>query len=277
MSQELNQHLLQFITQMRELIQLYVPREHLPAGLWFAVTLLSAGALLSVFGSSYARGILSAAAGGLGFLVGAQIAQHYALNMVAGGIGGFVFLALLGYLFHRFWVGLAVALVCAAAGSAFYAHQPLLSELKTYEQTRRGFVSEEQTVFTIPTVAENESYKNPTLRSYLTGFYTQFKLHQPQVEQRGLWIVLGGLVIGFALGVTLTRLALILSCALVGMTVLYTGLTVLAERYAPTGWEQNLVQHPLVTLGFLAAGYLLSMLIQFRLTQPPPKPAPAPA
>ncbi|MCH8913795.1 MAG: hypothetical protein IIA33_09540, partial [Planctomycetes bacterium] len=72
---------------------------------------------------------------------------------------------------------------------------------------------------------------------------------------------------GFAVGVLLTRWALILSCAVIGTVLFNLSLATFADAFAPGGWTERLSLHPNATLAFISTTLVLSMLIQFRMTQ----------
>ena len=65
----------------------------------------------------------------------------------------------------------------------------------------------------------------------------------------------------------MTRCALILYCAVIGAVLFNLRLASFADAVAPGGWTERLSLHPNATLAFISTTLVLSMLIQFRMTQ----------
>ena len=97
----------------------------------------------------------------------------------------------------------------------------------------------------------------------------------PQVTRNTAVIAILCAFIGFVLGAILTRWALTLSCALIGTLLFNLSLVTFAESFAPQGWTNHLAQHPQAALAFVLTCFVLSILIQFRMTQQTTLPASA--
>ncbi len=108
---------------------------------------------------------------------------------------------------------------------------------------------------------------NPRLLAYLDGFYQHVREVQPQLTKNTAVLSTLFMIGGFAVGVLLTRWALILSCAAIGTVLFNLSLATFADAFAPGGWTERLALHPNATLAFISTTLVLSMLIQFRMTQ----------
>jgi hypothetical protein len=108
---------------------------------------------------------------------------------------------------------------------------------------------------------------NPRLLAYLDGLYQHLREIQPRLTQNTAVLSTLFMIGGFAVGVLLTRWALILSCAVIGTVLFNLSLATFADAFAPGGWTERLSLHPNATLAFISTSLVLSMLIQFRMTQ----------
>ncbi len=256
------------VAQTRRTFELHVPSDLLPGPDWAGLTLVAAGLLLGIYGSHYARVLLTLALGGVGYLVGTVVAERMQLQQpILGGAIGAVVLAGITYVTFRFWVGVAVALLAATVGLAVFGHDSVWPAFLDYRPNpiTEPVAGGDEYVLLPPDVQQANRHPNPA--AYLAGFYDTFKQDQPLVAKRGTLITILCLVGGFILGAVGTKLALMLSSAVAGTLLFGAGLASLAEAWAPAGWESRLSDHPNGLLVFIGACLLLSLLVQIRIAR----------
>lgn len=258
--------LLNLIKHVRESI----PPELLPNAGWAGLTLLAIGLLVGVFGAYYAKGILCIVMGGIGCAVGAIGAEVFEFPQLLGGLVGLLGFAAIAYYSYKLLVGILVGLLVSGIALFAYGHDTWLPELLKFDPNDISSPTTDE--FVLPTAQQQEAHNHPTLLGYLRGFGQHLKQLRPQVSQNATVLSILALVLGFVFGAFSTRWALILSCAAVGTVLCIIGLTGFAETFAAGGWEERLAQHPNGTLAFMASSFLLSMLVQYRLTQQTPLP-----
>ncbi len=262
----LSQWFVTFMDRAGQTVELLIPRDLMPGATMTGVALLAAGLFCGIYGAHYARGILSAILGGLGFAVGLIGARSLGLAPILGGLAGLLALASLGYYSHRLWVGVGVGLLASSIGLFVYGQdsvwpafieykaEPVLTEPGDFE-------------YALPSAEQQETVLNPRLLAYLDGFYQHLREIQPQLTRNTAVLSTLFMIGGFAVGVLLTRWALILSCAVIGAVLFNLSLATFADAFAPGGWTERLSLHPNATLAFISTTLVLSMLIQFRMTQ----------
>ncbi len=270
----LSEGLMIFMDRARQTLEWMVPPDLMPGAGLAGLILLAAGLFSGIFGVHYSRGILSAILGGLGFAIGFIAAGVFEIAPILGGLAGLLALASLGYYTHRLWVGAAVGLLASSIGLFAYGHDSVWPAFLDYEPNP-AMIDQGEVAYELQSVSAQEAYLNPRLLDYLEGFYQHLKDVQPQVSQNAAVISTLCLVAGFVLGVFLTRWALILSCALIGTVLVNLSLASFAEAFAPGAWTERLSQHPKAVLAFISTCFLLSVLIQFRITQQTTPPAPS--
>jgi hypothetical protein len=231
--------------------------------------MVAVGLLLGIFGAHFSRGIITVLLGAIGTAVGIATARNHDQPAIAGGLLGLACFAICGFFAHRLWVGAAIGLLACGLASFLYAHKAYWSEWQAYQPVpARSEVLE----FEVP----GEQQVRTTPLAYLRGFHDHLSSQRPDASKRALALAAVTLIAGFAWGAWFTRGALIAATACAGTLLFTAGLGALAETLAPEGWGQGLPQHPKLTLGFLGACFLLSVLVQYRFTQapessPPPK------
>ncbi|MCH8053095.1 MAG: hypothetical protein IH895_03470 [Planctomycetes bacterium] len=262
----LSQWFVTFMDRAGQTVELLIPRDLMPGATMTGVALLAAGLFCGIYGAHYARGILSAILGGLGFAIGVIAARTFEIAPILGGLAGLLALASLGYYSHRLWVGVGVGLLASSIGLFVYGQdsvwpafieykaEPVLTEPGDFE-------------YALPSAEQQETVLNPRLLAYLDGFYQHLREIQPQLTRNTAVLSTLFMIGGFAVGVLLTRWALILSCAVIGAVLFNLSLATFADAFAPGGWTERLSLHPNATLAFISTTLVLSMLIQFRMTQ----------
>ncbi|MCZ6652195.1 MAG: hypothetical protein O7D91_04125 [Planctomycetota bacterium] len=262
----LSQWFVTFMDRAGQTVELLIPRDLMPGATMTGVALLAAGLFCGIYGAHYARGILSAILGGLGFAIGVIAARTFGIPPILGGLAGLLALASLGYYSHRLWVGVGVGLLASSIGLFVYGQdsvwpafieykaEPVLTEPGDFE-------------YALPSAEQQETVLNPRLLAYLDGFYQHLREIQPQLTRNTAVLSTLFMIGGFAVGVLLTRWALILSCAVIGAVLFNLSLATFADAFAPGGWTERLSLHPNATLAFISTTLVLSMLVQFRMTQ----------
>ncbi len=263
----LSQWLVKFIDWAGQTVELMVPRDLMPGATMTGVALLAAGLFCGIYGAHYARGILSAILGGLGFGIGVIAARSFEIAPVLGGLAGLLALASLGYYTHRLWVGVAVGMLASSIGLFVYGQESVSTVLDYRPEPVLANADTGQPEYALPTAEEQESLLNPRLLAYLDGLYQHLREVQPRLTQNTAVLSTLFMIGGFAVGVLLTRWALILSCAVIGAVLFNLSLATFADAFAPGGWTERLSMHPNATLAFVSTSLVLSILIQFRMTQ----------
>ncbi|MCH8879089.1 MAG: hypothetical protein IID34_04315 [Planctomycetes bacterium] len=262
----LSQWFVTFMDRAGQTVELLIPRDLMPGATMTGVALLAAGLFCGIYGAHYARGILSAILGGLGFAIGVIAARTFGIAPILGGLAGLLALASLGYYSHRLWVGVGVGLLASSIGLFVYGQDSIWPAFIEYKAepvlTEPGDFE-----YALPSAEQQETVLNPRLLAYLDGFYQHLREIQPQLTRNTAVLSTLFMIGGFAVGVLLTRWALILSCAVIGAVLFNLSLATFADAFAPGGWTERLSLHPNATLAFISTTLVLSMLIQFRMTQ----------
>ena len=262
----LSQWFVTFMDRAGQTVELLIPRDLMPGATMTGVALLAAGLFCGIYGAHYARGILSAILGGLGFAIGVIAARTFGIAPILGGLAGLLALASLGYYSHRLWVGVGVGLLASSIGLFVYGQDSIWPAFIEYKAepvlTEPGDFE-----YALPSAEQQETVLNPRLLAYLEGFYQHLREIQPQLTRNTAVLSTMCMIGGFAVGALLTRWALILSCAVIGTVLFNLSLATFADAFAPGGWTERLSAHPNATLAFISTCLVLSMLIQFRMTQ----------
>ena len=262
----LSQWFVTFMDRAGQTVELLIPRDLMPGATMTGVALLAAGLFCGIYGAHYARGILSAILGGLGFAIGVIAARTFGIAPILGGLAGLLALASLGYYSHRLWVGVGVGLLASSIGLFVYGQDSIWPAFIEYKAepvlTEPGDFE-----YALPSAEQQETVLNPRLLAYLDGFYQHLREIQPQLTRNTAVLSTMCMIGGFAVGVLLTRWSLILSCAVIGTVLFNLSLATFADAFAPGGWTERLSLHPNATLAFISTTLVLSMLIQFRMTQ----------
>ena len=259
-----------FVDLTRQTAEMLIPPNVMDAAPVAGLVLLAAALFSGIYGAHYARGILSAILGGLGFAVGRIAAQTFEIAPLLGGLAGLLALASLGYYTHRLWVGVAVGLLAGSVGFFAVGHDTLLPAALDYASnqipTDTSGVS-----YQLGSAEEQQTLLNPhileSVREFVVGLYHHLREILPQASRDAAVVLILCVIGGFTLGVALTRWALILACAAMGSVLLNMSLATFAEAYAPGGWTERLSLHPKAALAFIGTSFLLSLLVQFRMTQ----------
>ena len=268
----LSEWLILGLERARETVELMVPPDLMPSAGLAGLTLLAAALFSGIFGAYYAKGIMSAILGGLGFAVGSIAGGVFEIEPVLAGLTGLLAFACLGYYTHRLWIGLTVGLLAGTIAMFTYGHDSVWPAFLDY-QPNPILAEDGQVSYELPSGEEQVAYLNPRLVDYFEGFYEHVRDLHPQVTRNTAVISVLCVFIGFLLGAILTRWALILTCALVGTLLLNLSLATFADSFAPQGWTERLAQHPRAALAFVVTCFVLSTLIQFRMTQQSALPA----
>ena len=262
----LSQWFVTFMDRAGQTVELLIPRDLMPGATMTGVALLAAGLFCGIYGAHYARGILSAILGGLGFAIGVIAARTFGIAPILGGLAGLLALASLGYYSHRLWVGVGVGLLASSIGLFVYGQDSIWPAFIEYKAepvlTEPGDFE-----YALPSAEQQETVLNPRLLAYLDGFYQHLREIQPQLTRNTAVLSTMCMIGGFAVGVLLTRWSLILSCAVIGTVLFNLSLATFADAFAPGGWTERLSLHPNATVAFISTCLVLSMLIQFRMTQ----------
>lgn len=262
----LSQWLATFMDRAGQTVELLIPRDLMPGAMMTGVALLAAGLFCGIYGAHYARGILSAILGGIGFAVGVIAARTFGIAPILGGLAGLLALASLGYYSHRLWVGIGVGLLASSIGLFVYGQDSVLPAVLDYEP-EPVLADTGDFEYALPSVEEQQTILNPRFLAYWEGLLQHLREVKPHLTQNTAVLSTLFMIGGFAIGVMLTRWALILSCAVIGTVLFNLSLATFADAFAPGGWTERLSLHPNATLAFISTCLVLSMLIQFRMTQ----------
>jgi hypothetical protein len=254
------------LSQLGDQVRMFLD-QHVPpvAMVTSAITAVVIGLGLSVLGAKLARFAMTAVFALGGAAVGALISREWAVSvplsmLVSGGFAGVI-----GFFFHRLWIGLITALLFAGIIGGGVGLRSLAPMLADYEQMPAIVQTTGNGGFTIPDPETQADYLNPEFRRWAQGFWSYAKGQDLRIQEKLSLLTVGAALVGFLLGALAVRFTLILVTAILGTAMVTSGLAALAQQYQPD-LVQASIDHP--QIGALACGIFLvgSLVVQTLLT-----------
>ncbi|MCK4660303.1 MAG: hypothetical protein KAV82_12340 [Phycisphaerae bacterium] len=290
-------HLTQFAEQVHGLWQTNIPPEYQVPVFPVAVGMLVIGIGLSVLGAKLARWGITCAFGAAGVAVAAALAPGIDLSTIAVIVIGAIVAGGIGYWMFRLWVGLAAAALFGVVAVGFYGSHAVVPHFLEYQSgydfNNAVAMPQAGDIETFTAVYHAEDDKAGTvslartfaseagadalsgLRAWAEDFWVYVQSQEADVNKWIPGIGLAAGLIGFLLGVFRSRFTLILGTAMVGITLVMSGLAGLAAKMQ-LNVPQAIGQH---TQAICIAGVLMllaSILLQALLTRKVPGKTPAP-
>lgn len=258
--------------QLNVLFQQHVPPVALVST---AVTFIVIGLGMSVLGAKLARFAMTTAFALAGAVGGTLISQNWSvsapvsilLTCITGGV--------IGFFFHRLWIGVATAGLFAAVAGGGFGVQSLLPSLSSYERMPSIVQMPETKGFSVPDLQTQKSYLNPEFPRWAQGFWDYAKAQDPKVAEKLSLVTAAAALVGFLVGALAVRFTLIVITALLGTAMVTSGVFALAQQYQPA-LVQSGFDRP--QIGLLAWGVFLlgSLILQTLVTRSDKSPGPAP-
>ncbi|MCH7839579.1 MAG: hypothetical protein IID38_05020 [Planctomycetes bacterium] len=270
------------LDQARLFITQHAPPKLLDETVPLSILFLFLGVGISVLGARLARiGTTLAFAVGGGFL-GTYFSHESGFPLPLCVAGAALVIGTIGYQTFRLWVGVMTALVLASFTVGAFSYQQVLPRLAQFEQTVIQTPAGAESVFVPPSPREQQAYRDRTPGQWLEQFRTFLKQQDARIERNGRTLILASLLTGLCLGVVAVRWALVVTTALIGTSLVVSGISVLLNHFAQQEAYQAFEKHPSI-VGMAVGGFLMtSLILQTLLTRPAPlpksrpKPKPAP-
>ncbi|MEE9296655.1 MAG: hypothetical protein V3W34_17055 [Phycisphaerae bacterium] len=256
------------------LIHNHVPDDVIvPVATIGAIGCIIAGLMVSVLGAKLARVVLTLGFGALGVGAGVIISQRADLPTAVATLVGAGCFGLLGYAFHRVWIGVLTGLFMVLAVNSTYGVRTIAPHLPAYEQSHGAMPVAVADKFTTAAPHAQAGCLNPEFTRWLKGFW-DYTNENDKGGVRRLALLSGcaGLF-GLLLGLFAVRFTLVAVTSLVGTLMISAGAMGLAQRWQPQMYEAVL-NHP-QSLGIAGGTFLLGSVILQTLLTRPDKAAPA--
>ncbi len=231
------------------------------------------GLILCFWGARLLRAIFVAAFLAGGISVGIRVARIIPVDDLVGLVAGGAIAAIIGHLLYRWWVGLlagfcAVVLVLAIGGP-----RVLPQVIKDFQDHLYAGGGE---VYELPDPSSADEGSSGDAGYYWAQFWDYFWNQRRDFTTR-MGLALGlAWVLGFVVGVTLTRMAAIVGTSLLGVLVVGLAGGSLLSMHWPTLWGQAQSQ-PGWLLGGLGLLLIISLSLQARGGRPVQMVAAGPA
>ncbi len=254
------------LSQLGDQVRMFLD-QHVPpvAMVTSAITAVVIGLGLSVLGAKLARFAMTAVFALGGAAVGALISGEWAVSVPLSMLVGGGFAGVIGFFFHRLWIGLITALLFAGIIGGGVGLRSLAPMLADYEQMPAIVQTTASSGFSIPDPDTQADYLNPEFRRWAQGFWSYAQGQDLRIQEKLSLVTVGAALVGFLLGALAVRFTLILVTAILGTAMVTSGLAALAQQYQPD-LVQASIDHP--QIGALAWGIFLvgSLVVQTLLT-----------
>lgn len=261
----------QALQQGQSFAEQHIPAEVMGQTVPLGIVILGFGVLVSVLGARLVRPVLTLALGLAGALAAYRFAHHLDVPVPVTIIVTGILVGGLGFWLHRFWVGIIVSLLASSVALSVFGYYQVLPELNEYVQTHPGSITSLSIgEFTLPDPAEQGSYSRPSPKTWAKDFWAHLTASQINVDKKIAVIGAGAAIIGLFLGLLATRGALIVCTALIGTSMVASGLTLIATTVSPEAYASALNRPQLLGgawLGLLCASLIIQALLSRR-----PKP-----
>ena len=221
------------------------------------VVMLIAGLVIGLFGARLVRPALTLGFALAGAAAAGQLAQvlNWPVGLTAGMaavvVGGF------GYLTHRLWVGVSVAVFMAALAIGLFSYYRVLPQIGPFAEQQTALVTTvaPQGGFTLPDPQQQGAISSGSPQGLARNFWTYLDQQQAGVQRKLVMVGAGAALVGLLLGLVATRWALILCTSLVGTSLISFGGMVLASVFV-SDWYAGALEHPI----HLSGGWLVVLL-----------------
>lgn len=260
------------LDQARLFITQHAPPKLLDEAVPLSILFLLLGVGISVLGARLARFGATLTFAVVGGFVGTYFSHESGFPLPLCVAGGALVIGTIGYQTFRLWVGVMTALVLASVTLGAFSYQQVLPRLAQFEQRAIQTPAGGESVFVPPSPREQQAYRDRTPGQWAEQFRTFLKQQDARIEPKGRMLALASLLMGLCLGVVAVRWALVVTTALVGTSLVVSGISVLLTHFAHQEAYQAFEKHPSI-VGMAVGGFLMtSLILQTLLTRPAPLP-----
>ncbi len=256
------------LTTIQTFLRDTVPQATLDQAPKAAIVALFAGVMLSVLGAKLSRFALTAAGVVVGGYIGLVILAHdtqmpraLCVLVPAAVVGG------IGYQSYRLWSGLLAASLVTALALGTFSYQRVLPYVADLQASAQHAVAQvpppDQVV--LPSAEALQTAQASAMET-LKGYWTQASTVDPQLTPHARSLGTATALLGLLVGMIFLRASMILCTSFLGTVLLGSGLAALIQSISP-GFYQSLVDHP--NIGGTAMGlcFVISLIMQARLTR----------
>lgn len=258
----------EIITALKNALALlhhHLPWDRLPitqSVLAMIVTLV--GLILCLWGARLLRAIFIAAFLAGGISVGIRVARMIPVDDLVGLVVGGAIAAIIGHLLYRWWVGLLTGLCAVVLVIAIGGPKVLPQAMHDFQNHLYGNEGE---VYELPHPPSTEEGSIVGTGDYWAHFRDYFWNQRRDFTLR-MGVALGlAWLLGFIVGLTLTRAAAVVGTSLLGVFAVGVAGGSLLSLYAPNVWDQVQAQ-PGWLLGGLGLLLVISLSLQARRGRP---------
>jgi hypothetical protein len=242
----------------------------LPQALAIGIGLLAVGVVIAVLGARLVRPVVTIAFA----LAGVWLASRFAsqinlpvpvtLALVALLVGGF------GYVLHRLWVGLFIAAMSAVVALSAFGYRDILPEVPVFQEFHASAAADDTDLdFTLLTPDEQLAYNHPSPETWARDFWAHLSSRHADIRGKMAVIGVGAALAGLLIGLVATRGALIVCTALLGTSLVMSGLSLVVSRTAPEV-HASALERPELLAGACVGLLATSIVIQGLLNRRPP-------
>ncbi|MFQ5490806.1 MAG: hypothetical protein ACE5GE_08810 [Phycisphaerae bacterium] len=255
----------------------HLPAEMLSQTVPMGIVILGFGVVVSVLGARLVRPVLTFALGLAGALAAFRFAPHLQVPVPITILATGLLVGLIGFWLHRLWVGIIVAMLASSVALSVFGYYRVLPELDQFAQVNPGSIAASASgEFTLPDPVDQAGYNQPSPKTWAKDFWAHLTARQVDVDKKIAVIGAGAALVGLMLGLLATRGALILCTALIGTSMVASGLTLIATTVSPEAYASAL-DRPKVLTGAWAGLFCASLVIQALLNRRPQPVVTAPA
>lgn len=229
-----------------------IPKDALTTAVfWLAVGVAIVGAVLWAVGVRFNRYLVTLLAVSAGALVGRLVPGWVgsSFDPMMTTIVGALLLGITGFILHRFWGAVGLAMVLGLWGL-----------LGSWLWLARGV-----------TITWNKIDSQTTLNAYLHNLWTSLPSDYTRIAP---WVALSAALVGLAVGIVRWRIGAALLYSILGTTFMAAGALVAIEKARP-GIKDSLPEKPVWQLVILGIVLALGFVLQWWQGGGPQRPAPA--
>ncbi|RJP39703.1 MAG: hypothetical protein C4547_03320 [Phycisphaerales bacterium] len=259
----------EFLNAIQTFLQQSVSQATLEQAPKVAVVALIVGVLLSVLGAKLARSALTLAGVVVGGYVGLNILAHdtdfpraLCVLLPAAIVGG------IAYQSYRLWSGALAATLITALAMGTFSYQrvlPYVAELQAAAAEAAASVPPPGQL-ELPT-ADQLHAAPASAAETLRGYWTRASEADPRLVPHARSLATAAALMGLLVGMIFLRASMILCTSFLGTVLLGSGMTEIIRAFSP-GFYQSLVDYPNVGATAMGACFVISLIMQARLTRP---------
>ena len=257
----------ELVDQGRMFAEQHVPAEVLSQAVPVGAALLAVGVLISVLGARLVRPVVTLAFAGAGAALAMRYAHLVDVPLPVTGLVAAVVLGGVGYALHRLWVGLLIAVVASSLALSVFGYYRIVPELPAFQETYAPDVAADAAgEFALLDPSGQAEYNFRSPKTWARDFWAHLTSRQADIGGKIAVIVAGAALVGLLFGLLATRGALIACTALVGTSLVMSGVSLLVSRLAPD-IHASAVGQPRLVAGAWAGLLLASLVLQALLNR----------